>query len=230
MLKNIPVFTLVLMLALPAQVPAYANELGYMGYLEQLGRLNAYSPEQSPRHERSEEVLTDRITDSKNAVMGEVRDVILNQQGAITMLDVELDRLKMGSDRMTLDYTAMAIEPAGNGYKLGLDKGQIVELFPTLLANIPTASGGDDMISTQNLIGKTVKSESGRKIGLVEDVLFDQLGGKAELLFVSMKYSGLRGQGVAIPFNAARYDANGKYITVTVNDDMAKAMRDVAKD
>lgn len=199
---------------------AVAQSTDYMASLEKLNRINSYRPEQSPRHERSREIFSDRVLDRTNKVVGEVRDLILTRNGSIAHLDVEFDRLRLTTDRLVVNYPQLGIRPVSNGYKMSYTDDQIIELVPELLANIETAAGEDsDSYSLKKIIGSRVRAKDGRKLGKVEDVLFDSLGGRAEFLLVEMTQRSVRGELVAIPFSEARY---GKKIQV--KDSFADAM------
>jgi sporulation protein YlmC with PRC-barrel domain len=209
-----------------------AQNMGYMEYVEQLNRINHSRPEKNSRHERGTEILTDRLLDRKNQVIGEVRDVILGADGQIEMIDVEFNRLKIGTDRLAVGYDAMQLQPTSNGYKSGFEKDQIIDLFPTLLANITTAAGTESgAVGVQKLQGATIKNMDGRKMGTVNDVIFDTLGGKALYLYVDVKTGFLSGKGesVSIPFDAATYTLKGKVTQVTINNDLATAMAEYSK-
>lgn len=212
-------------------VPAHAQDITYLRYLENLNEINSYRPEQSAKHERSEEILNDRILDSTNRVVGEVKDVLLTRSGSIETLNADFNRLKLGTDELFVDYGDLSMRPVSNGYKMSYSDDQIEDLVPALLANMATAAGGDqDSYSLKKLIGAKVKAKDGRTLGNVEDVLFDNLGGRAELLFIEMKYRSARGESLAIPFSLAKYSASGKTIAITVPDQMADAMITHAKD
>nr|MBX2835103.1 PRC-barrel domain-containing protein [Micavibrio sp.] len=136
---------------------------------------------------------------------------------------------KMGSSTFMLDSTTMNLAPSGNGYKTGFTKEQVSDMLPQLLSAIATASGDDGLLSLTHLKGAQVWTASGRKIGKIEDVLFDQLGGKAELLFINMGNSILSDDQIAIPFAAATYTHDGRVIKATIPDVMAKAMKEFKK-
>jgi sporulation protein YlmC with PRC-barrel domain len=194
--------------------------------LEIINQSNAANPATSPRHERSREVLTDRVLDSKNHVIGQVRDITLSPSGNIAQISTELK----GSNILALDYEQMDVEPVGNGYKLQYAQEQITDMVPELLAGMATAAGAEDIFSLRNLIGAPVKSDDGRTLGQVSDVVFDDLGGRAEFLYVQMGYQNVKRRALAVPFNMATYKAGfGSHIDVSVDDALADAMISYAK-
>ena len=223
-------FTLALMFW--GLTPAQAQDAGFNSALQTLIKVNSYRPEKSAKHERSSEVLNDRILDSSNRVVGNVNDVILSRNGSIKLIDTDFDRLKLGTDSLIVSYDDLNIRPVSNGYKMAYTDDQIEEIFPSLLAGIATASGDDSRasFSLKKLVGASVKARDGRKLGKIEDVLFDSLGGRAELIFVSMTHKSLRGEGVAVPFNVAKYETTSTAVTATVPNFMADAMIEFANE
>ncbi len=212
-------------LALLIANPAMAQDITYSRYLENLNQINKARPEQSPKFQASKDILNDRILDSTNRVVGEVKDLLLTRSGSIENLNANFNRLKLGTDDLYVSYNDLNIRPVTNGYKMSYTDDQIEEIFPTLLANMASAAGADqDEYSLKKIVGATVKAKDGRTLGKVEDVLFDQLGGRAELLLVSMNYKALRGKTLAVPFSLAKYDASESTLGVTMPDEMAEAM------
>lgn len=212
--------------------PAYAQDFGFNNALQTINKVNSYRPEKSPKHQGAADILKDRILDSRNRVVGNVNDVILSRNGSIKLIDTDFDRLKLGTDNLIISYDDFNVRPVSNGYKMSYTDDQIEEVFPELLANIATAAGegSETAFSLKKIVGAEVKSKDGRKLGTVQDVLFDSLGGRAELIFVGMDYKSARGEGVAIPFNVAKYDATYKAVSLTVPNDMADAMIEYAKE
>ena len=201
--------------------PTFAQSASYMRAFEHLEKINSYRPEQSGRHERSRDVLSKRLLDDTNRVVGEIDDVILHRSGAINMLNIDFDRLRLDTGNLFIDYNDLGIRPATNGYKMEYTDDQIKELVPELLANMETASGAsENNYSTKKLIGRQIYAKDGRKIGKIEDVLFDANGSHADMLFIAMTQRPVRGEKMAIPFSNASY--KGKKITV--KNDFADAM------
>jgi sporulation protein YlmC with PRC-barrel domain len=231
-MKTILTIAAFMVMSLSLSPMAHAQGLGYMEYVEQLNRINHSRPEKNSRHERGSEILTDRLLDRKNQVIGEVRDVILGADGTIEMIDVEFNRLKIGTDRLAIGYDAMQLKPTSNGYKSGFEKDQFIDMFPSMLANITTAAGTESgAVGIKNLQGATVRNADGRRMGYVNDVIFDTLGSKALYLYVDVKTGALGGKGksVSIPFDAATYTLKGKATNVVLGNDLAKAMVEYSK-
>lgn len=221
-----------LALAVLLNMPLQGHAQSYLNCLDTLTTINKSNPAQSPRHEKSERILNDRLLDSANQVIGEVKDVILNPQGEIINLDIEFDRLKIGTDRLTISYSDMNTEPAGNGYRIAFSKAQIIEMFPTLLETRPSEAHKStpqalSLISMQNAL---VLTQGGKRIGRVHDILFDNLGGKALYLYIGMSNWASKAPMVAVPFDMVSYTIKANMIEIVVSDDMAKAMKETAKE
>ncbi len=215
-----------------AFVPFEAGAQGasYNQYLEQLSTLNRVDPNQKPSYDSGNEILKRRIIDNKNKVVGEVRDVILTPNGSISLLSVEFNRLRLRSS-VFLNYAQMNIRPVSNGYALAFDDDQIENIYPELLANIETAAGeSSEDFSVRSVVGSTVKSKDGRNIGKVDNVLFGSNGSRAEVLYVAMAYSILRGKKVALPYGSVKFSPKGQKTEVTVSDEQANAIIDFVKD
>lgn len=170
--------------------------------IDELAELNRMTPLQNPDFNTATQVLDRTVLDRKNRTIGDVKDALLNQNGTVTTLIVNFNRLRLPSDAY-INYSELVNRPTTDGYILSVDDDTIEEHYPEMLANIATAAGEDaeEMTSTANLIGAPVKTESGRTIGVVEEVLFDKDGDLAKALYLNMKVGMIRGDHVAVPFS-----------------------------
>ncbi len=208
------------------ETPSLAQSSKYIQAFDRLDKINRYRPEQSAKHVANQDILAGRVLDRTNRVVGEVRDVILNRNGGIAMLDVNFNRINLGVDSLMVDYNQFDIRPATNGYKMGRTDDQVTAMLPSLLAATETASGNNaDIFSLKKMIGQKVYSRSGKKLGKVEKVLFDASGSRAELLFISMEQRSIRGKKIAIPFAGPSYNSK----KINVRNDFADAMIAYAK-
>lgn len=211
--------------------PVAAQSMQFTRNAQLLDKVNSYAPEQSSRHEGAKDILKNRIIDKTNRVVGKVNDILLSKSGVVKMIDADFDRINLGTDTLFVNYSDLEIQPATNGYKMGYTDDQIKEQFPALLAGMQSASGaGSDLFSARKIAESAVRSSDGKKLGKIKDILFDNEGTRAELLFVSMNYKSVRGETLAIPFNKARYKYKGKTLTVIVDEAMAAAMIAHAED
>ena len=215
-------------LALAAiSMPAQAQSNRALG---QLSALNRIDPMQNPEFETADDIVGRKIIDRKNKVIGNVDDVIINQNGTISSIQTELDRLRLGDD-INLNYRTLRIRSISNAYALNMDSDEIAELYPQLLANMETASGDNaDTFSTRKLIGATLRSKDGRKLGKVDSILFSSNGGLASAVYADMSYGTLRGEKLAVPFRAITFASERGRLNGFVENDVADAMIALADD
>ena len=220
------VLLLCLIMSFGLSAPVLAESSAYIQALERLHKFNRYRPEQSAKHVPSKDILAGRILDRTNRVIGEVRDVILDRNGNIAMLNVDFNRMNLGVESLVINYNQMGTRPATNGYKIGRTDDQIAGMLPDLLAATETASGNNAQIfSLRKIVGKKIYNHKGKKLGKIERVLFDSTGARAELLFIKMDQKSIRGKKMAIPFTSASYKKN----KISVKKDFASAMVSYAK-
>ncbi|GJL85758.1 MAG: hypothetical protein DHS20C02_15330 [Micavibrio sp.] len=224
-------FILIATLMVLSAMPSIAQaQSAYNQYMETLSELNRIDPMQRSSYERADKILRRRVLDNKNKVIGEVNDIILSSNGSIESLYVDFNRLRLGP-AVYLNYRQMNISSVSNGYALAFDDNQMENIYPDLLANIATAAGEDeDDTSVKNVVGATVKSEDGRKIGEVKNVLFSANGGRAEVLYLAMAFGVLRGQKVGLPYGSLEYrpTAGGK-AEIIATKEQADAIIDFVK-
>ncbi len=225
-MRHLTAILTIALLALSINTPAHAQSTpAYFSALDKLNSINRSKPQQRASQEPIKELISDRILDSRNKVVGEIKEVILDRNGAIAALDVEFDRLRISHDRMIIDYDQFGVRPVSNGFKVNYTDDQIVELVPAILANIETASGGNnENFAASEMLGRKVKNKEGKTIGKVADVLFDN--GRADYLLIAVSAGGARGEKVAVPFSRPVY--KGK--TITLDDTYAQAVVDYAAD
>lgn len=208
--------------------PATAAESRYVR-TELVTEMNRLKPLQNPKYVKAEEVLERRMLDRKNKVVGSVRDVILNDNGNISFLDVEFGKIQL-SRPVFVNYGTMDIKPVSNGYVIGYDAKEIEDFYPTLLANIETAAGEEDSYALSKMKGMEIWTASGRRIGKVDDVLFTANGQRAEALYVGMTLPTMGGKAVAIPFGEADYSQASSARRIVVADTMGDAIISTAQD
>lgn len=208
--------------------PAQAQE--YNRALEMITQLNKIDPQQNPGLDSADEILKRRVLDQKNKVVGDVLDIVIKDNGSITAMQVDFNRLRLGPE-VFLNYRDMNARPTTNGYSLGFNDEQLTTLYPTFLSNIEAAAGSEEeAYSVRKLLGTQVKAEDGRKIGLVEDVLFAANGGRVEAFLVSMQINNLRGRELAVPIDMAKIETSTFGRSLVVRDIQADAMIDYADD
>lgn len=209
-------------------MPVLAQE--YNSDFETLLEINRIQPLQYNEYEKASEMLERNLQDRKKKIIGEVEDIIIGKDGNIQFLNVALTRLRLGS--LSLNYEQMKISAASDAYALQIDSDQIKNLYPSLLANVETASGGEDEIfSIRKIMGAPVKRLDGRTIGRVEEVLFDYEAKNVEALYIVINSGTLRGEHIAIPFGQSMsLKDGGAHKVIVVENTMADAMMYYVKD
>ncbi len=222
------IFLMVFMAA--AFLPGMASPASYSRKAEQISAVNRMAPLQNPKYDRSEEILGRRVLDRKNKVVGDLRDVLLSPNGSIAFLDVNFDRIRLAQP-VLVNYSGFSIEPVTNGYAMTFDAAEIEGVYPQMLAEIQTAAGeGAEIYSLKKLQGLTVKTESGRAIGRIDDVLFTGNGKRAEAFYVGLTAGTLRGRSVAVPFGEVNLANASSAREALVSDETADALIGIAKD
>jgi sporulation protein YlmC with PRC-barrel domain len=219
-------FLMTALLALLFAMPAHG--VNYSPAFQRLTEFNRAKPLQNPHYEHLGDVLDRRVLDNKNKVVGEVRDILVTQNGSIDSIRVDFDRLRLGSP-VFLNYNSMRIQPSADAYSVGFRDSEIAEIYPSLLADMATAAGSDeDVFDVRALKGAQVHDNTGRILGKVDEILFNEKGSRVEALYVSMSYGKLNGESLAIPFNMGRLEntVNGK--RVVLDKEQADAMIDFA--
>lgn len=205
-----------------AAAPAFAQDS--TGSVQIVAEYNRMKPLQNPDYKNVEDVLTRKVLDGKSRVIGQVQDIVIGRNGSIVSLKASFDRLQLDAP-VFLNYRTLDIRPAGRGYALRVSDDQIADLYPTLLAEVETASGAEDEnLSVSKLIGTDIIANDGRPIGTVKDVLFTADGNRAEAIYVGLTTGVVRGKAVAIPIKTAAFGNNGVTTTATISNELADAM------
>ena len=203
---------------------------GYTETYNKITDMNRVKPLQNPGYERTYEILGRKIQSSKTRVVGRVQDVLLTPFGQVTALNVDLDRLRLGS--IVLGLEDANIQASRDAYVFSsYDREQIENLFPQFLANIQTAAGEQtDIISLNKLTGATLKTPNGDRIGKVKDVLFSSRGDRAEAIYVNVKYKTVRNIELALPFGMMDYSKLPTHKEITIPKEQASALIAYAED
>ncbi len=217
---------LLILLSFFMVLPA-ANAQNYGETYQQIQDLNIGNPANGQRFDRVDQVLKRKVQDRKSNVVGTLHDILLSPNGYVDSIQVEFDRLQK-REKIDMNYSDAAIKAVPSAYILTLySKEEVEELYPTLLANIQTAAGAEDIYSAKNIIGAVVRTDTGRVMGKVENVLFDNQGDRARALYVKM--SGSNRSEIAMPFSIAKFDfANGRK-DILISEEQAKALTDYAR-
>lgn len=170
-------------------------------FQKDLSELNRISPLQNPAYESSQDILDRRILSSANKVMGEVQDVLLTKDGDVSFLLVSFDRLRLGA-AVYLDYAKLEIQNVSNGYRLGFDEDEMVQLYPDLPKDIKTLSGVENLHGLNTLLDQLVVTSDHKTIGTVQTLLFDDGGDYVRSVYLNIRFNNIRDYGIAVPLSA----------------------------
>lgn len=161
-----------------------------------LKEMNRIKPLQNPRYIHFEDILDRRIVDSRSKVVGEMKDVIINQDGAIVWLLVNFDRLHLRKS-VYLDYIAMDVESMDDAYRLPFNSEELAGLYKKLTTALPK---DQELFSLSEIMGRSVVNANEENIADVAEILFNQEGRAVDAYYLNVSYKTIRNQGVAIPF------------------------------
>ncbi len=205
-----------------AQDEETEKPLNAITFLEYLREHNRLKPMQNPKYEHGTDVLDRRVMDQTKKAIGQVEDVIVSSTGDIRYLKVNFDRISLRKTAY-LDYTQMNIGANNDGYALSLREEDIKDLFPKFIRKI-TPHG--EQISLTEIIGKEIRDSNKIRLGVIEEILFDEFGSKVEHLYIKINHGLIRDAGLAIPFKAVDFDYRNGYVYLTID----KAFSDIAFD
>lgn len=171
------------------------------GALSKISELNKSDLTQNPRYETGEDILSRKMVNADNQVVGTIQNVIVAANGRVDALEVSFDRLRLQTP-VYLDFADLNIGTTVSSYKLDFEDNQIVSLYPELLAGIETAAGSENIYSLKALQGLPLRSETGRLLGRVEDLVFDNNGEFVRAYSVSSQITGSRGRRLSLPFDS----------------------------
>jgi sporulation protein YlmC with PRC-barrel domain len=219
--------TFILSAAMTLSLAAGASAQSLDPYYETLAQYNSIAPKQNPQWEGAESTMKSNIQDNKNKVIGDLKNIIVSENGSIQSLEVDLNRIQLGAT--SLNYRELQIKSSARSYALAMDDKRIKEVFPEILAGIDTAAGDStSSISVKNLVGADIRADDGRRIGKVDDVMFSRNGDRVTALLVNVKYKTIRGETIALPFSSVEYLPKGTGFEVLLADQQADTVLEFA--
>lgn len=220
-------YLLIICALLIAPLQAFAIDAG--SAFQDVSKLNRIPPLQNPQYQKAEDMISRTINSEKNRVIGQTRDVIVNADGEVTALYVDL------KDRGFKQTTYLNVEDLGirflsNGYGLNFERDQIADILPQILASTSTASGDTaEEIGVSHIIGQIVRDEKGRSLGKVNTVLFNKKGRIAEAIAIQISKNTV----IALPFGSIKITppaSSRASAKLTVTQEYATAARSFLKE
>lgn len=228
-MKFLTLFVTLILLVMPA-APLWAEEASDPTFALTLGEYNRVNPKQSNLYTRGSRLTGGRVFDAHDRTIGDLDDIIIDNSGNIKALQSSLNRLPHGGADLSLDYSSLNIAPTNGGYKLNQTETQLADMMPQLLSSIATAAGpGSGALSVKDLIGASVQSEKGARIGKIEDVIFEQSGAHVYALLIRVNYKSVAGKSISVPMEAAQYEQQGRSLNVVLSGEKTQTLVDFAK-
>ncbi len=194
--------TLTLMSCFAMVSLAHAQDVASnQAYVSQLLKLNRVDPEKNISYSKGLDVLDRRVLDSTHYAIGDVKDVLISQDGKVEKIVADVDSLGFRQE-MYFDYDTLNVSVAADSYALMLDRDQLRDNMPAFLEGIEPAAGRDfEPISLKSLMGCDVKAEDGALIGRVSNVQINDKNQEIKALLVNVMTGRKRGKHIAIPFS-----------------------------
>lgn len=206
-------------------MPGLAQESSTLRIITDMNKMPSM---QNPNYERSEKILSRRVQDNKDRVVGEVRDVIFQPNGGLRSVKVEFNRLNLPQP-VYINYREVNMKTSGRSYQIGLEDDQISPLYSQLLADIETAGGeGSEDFSLSKTLNVPVTTGNGTIVGKISDVLFSAQGDRVEAFAIRMADGVLNGEIVAVPVSSVKLTNGASNVTAQVSDNVAKTMTEFA--
>ncbi len=191
-----------------AQIQSYA------GRLIELNRIPA---DQNPKLVSYSDIRERKIVDNTGRVMGEVTDVyIAGVTGATLSIAARLQGAGATQQEIYLADGALKISPRSGSYELPYHRDELKEELPGLIASVEPAAGeGSDVHSVGKLIGESVYTSAGRRIGRIGTVYFNESASQAIALGVE-GIPGISRKVAAVPFEGLSAINNGGLTKLTL--------------
>ncbi len=231
-------FALVLMLW---PLPAAAQNADMAAFSYTLQSLNRTPISQSPRFKSEQDMLALRALDVNRQLVGQLEDVRVDDSGALTAIvseinmagrDTPLVRSAVNTIAYADDASAFIIPLAditGSGGANGNNEPVSAE---DLAAIAPAAGGSGRDFSLRAMIGAEVRSDTGRWLGEVKHVMFDEQAAGITALVLQDVPGARRYTEIALPFDPAMVTVRDDFgaIEFRVHSDAAGILTRFARD
>ncbi|PZP54720.1 MAG: hypothetical protein DI586_09040 [Micavibrio aeruginosavorus] len=208
--------------------PLRAEGMADQAYTATLLELNRVKPGQNPDLILGKNQLNGRILDKNQRTIGKVRDILVAPNGkfetVLTKIDVSGFR-----EEVAFDVASYVTEPTPDTFTVALDKDQLKQNMPKLMAATNTAAGSSSSLTISSLQNGTIYKPDGTVIAKVKDVLIDTRNMQISSLVVKLSSGNNRGAEIAIPYEAAAAKLNGNKVDLTVTDAQAEVIASMAK-
>ena len=146
------------------------------------------------------EIFRSRTLDSNRQLVGALKDLKIDESGTIVKIISEITWVR-GKPREIEHFPAEVVFMEGkNAWEVPLlFEGEAV-MSPEMLANIAPAAGGK-VYQIRDLFGADIRSDSGRMVAEVKDVLLDREATKIEALLITSVAGASHYDEITVPFD-----------------------------
>jgi len=204
-----------------------STSLAFAQHMDQaqalLATLNDRAPLQNSELTQTRDLVGRKVVDNKNKVIGKVDDILISRHGSVSHYLVDFNRLNLNTP-VYLTQGTIQTNDFKDRFRVDFDDNEVEAMYPNLLSQISPASGKNSAanINVKNLKAAKLYAEDGRFLGTVDQVLFNQYGTAAKALYVDLKYRGVSGVSLAIPFQGLSFVKKGRSAAkISVSDRVA---------
>lgn len=191
-------FLMVMLLfaSLPAMAQSGAEQFG-----AELQSLNRTKITFSPRFKSDHEMFSMRILDPNRQLIGKVQDLKIDESGAIVKLVSEINRIGRTPNIIQSEAYEITFHEDISSFEIPLHYDGAQDVSPEALAAITPAAGGGHIFGLSAMIGAEVRSDSGRWLGTVKNVMFGENAKTIKALVLEDVPGARRYTEIALPFD-----------------------------
>lgn len=218
---------IILLLGIVSIGTVRAEGMADTAYTSVLLELNRVRPDQNPALITGKKQLNARIIDKNQRTIGKVEDIVVAPNGKFETIMTRID-ISGFRERVGFDVTSYIVAPTPGTFTVSLDKTQLKQNLPQLMASLNTASGESGPFTISSLQNGSLYKQDGNPIAKVKDVLIDNKSLQIVSLLVTMSSGTNRGGTIAVPYEAASAKLEGSRAVLTVTDAQAQIMSSMA--
>ncbi len=174
----------------------------------------------------SREILAGKLYDSEGKSIGEIKDVFIGEGGEIYGVLGVFGRLSLSGD-VYLNKEDINLEGYEKGYKIGLSSDDIKQTFSDYTRKGPQPQDGK-IISSKEFSDVRLVTMQGDEFGEIKTILYAENKMHIDAALVKVDFGPVRGQIVAVPFEAIGFEINKGRIKYLIDSKMAAKVMDFA--
>lgn len=198
----------------------------------QLQLLNQTPASRNPAFLNWDAMFSMKILSANRQLIGNVEDIKVDESGALVGLVSEVNRLDRGEQVVQNQAHEIKFHEGINSFEIPLAFSETPDTAPEALAAIAPAAGGGQTLSLRAMKGAEVRSQDGRWLGTVKDVVFDEQAQAVQALVLEDVPGARRYTEIAIPFNTGAIEPISDFgdIQFRVDRAAAQTVMDFARD